>query len=486
MSKRTRHSTSATPQWQPITQLPLIAKRVDDQLESMTDVYHTLQELQAQAGALDDAIVNRVARAYTEHAETMWKDDEQLQRWAAQMLTDGQRREVERLAGQVKAWRETLKAAVALANALKAGAEERPREMDGEALEREADDGELGAPASVGAAAGQTGDDPWPEKIGLDIAHEIEQHMATYPVPPLFEKLLTGMPPAEREYARWLARFAPCSVEVAVGRQLGRGFVLADRRGPLQAWFVRARDLEKVITRATPECLAAIRKLLDDYRPRREGAMVILTLNTLRLVHLTERGEIRPLGEFPRIPLKRQEPVNWPGVVTHKETTATGVTYVFTHEAWGDLGSIDVKSHGAQTLLQVNVARGEADDPLYTQRLELFKRIATEVETKFHATQGLPVPDQSALNQMTETMPLFSAFLATRHSLELEAFVRELTPAQIQTLTQQAKTSLRFASPHDAEAIQQRLAELDQLLTDPQKFAQRDEAGQPYLRFSVN
>jgi hypothetical protein len=486
MSKRTRHSTSATPQWQPITQLPLIAKRIDDQLESMTDVYHTLQELQAQAGALDDATVNRVARAYTEHAETMWKDDEQLQRWAAQMLTDGQRREVERLAGQVKAWRETLKAAVALANALKAGAEERPREMDGEALEREVDDGELGAPAPVGAAAGQTGDDPWPEKIGLDIAHEIEQHMATYPVPPLFEQLLKGIPPAEREYARWLARFAPCSVEVAVGRQLGRGFVLADRRGPLQAWFVRARDLEKVITRATPECLAAIRKLLDDYRPRREGAMVILTLNTLRLVHLTERGEIRPLGEFPRIPLKRQEPVNWPGVVTHKETTAPGVTYVFTHETWGDLGSIDVKSHGAQTLLQVNVARGEADDPLYAQRLELFKRIATEVETKFHATQGLPVPDQSALNQMTETMPLFSAFLATRHSLELEAFVRELTPAQIQTLTQQAKTSLRFASPHDAEAIQQRLAELDQLLTDPQKFAQRDEAGKPYLRFSVN
>ena len=486
MSKRTHHSASATPQGQPLTQLPHLAKRIDDQLAAVTEVYHTLQELQARTGALDDATVNRVARVYTEHAETMWKDDEQLQRWAAQMLTDGQRREVERLAAQVKAWRETLKAAVALANVLKAGAEEQMPEMDDAAQEREADDGELGAPAPVGAAAGQTGDDSWPEKIGLDITHEIEQHMATYPVPPLFEKLLTGMPPAEREYARWLARFAPCSVEVAVGRQLGRGFVLADRMGPVQAWFVRLRDLEKVVTRATPECLAAIRQLVDHYRPRREGVIVSLMINTIRLVHLTERGEIRPLGEFPRLALKSQEPLNYPGVVTRKVPTATGVTYVFTHETWGDLGSIDVKSHGAQTLLQVNVARGEADDPLYPQRLELFKRIATEVEAKFHAARGLSVPDQSALNKMTETMPLFSAFLATRHSLELEAFVRELTPAQIQTLTQQAKTSLRFASPHDAEAIQQRLAELDQLLTDPQKFAQRDEAGQPYLRFSVN
>ena len=147
MSKRTRRSTSDTPQWQPITQLPLIAKMIDDHLESVADVYRTLQEAQAHPGALDDATVNQTIRVYTEQREkSVWLYEDQLRRWAAQTLTDGQRREVERLTGQVKAWRETLTATLALATELKPYTIERLLA---------ADDAEPGAPVAGGESGGR-------------------------------------------------------------------------------------------------------------------------------------------------------------------------------------------------------------------------------------------------------------------------------------------------------------------------------------------
>ena len=85
---------------------------------------------------------------------------------------------------------------------------------------------------------------------------------------------------------------------------------------------------------------------------------------------------------------------------------------------------------------------------------------------------GEPTPDQTWLTEMTETMPLYSAFLVADTSLELDKLIRSLSPEQLQTVIKQAETSLRLASPHDAVAIRQRLDDLARLLAMPQTFTE--------------
>jgi len=205
-----------------------------------------------------------------------------------------------------------------------------------------------------------------PRKIGIDVTQRIEQHMATYPLPPGFQQHLSRVPAAERDNVLWLAKFVPCAVEVAVllpGH--GRGFILADRMGPVRAWYVQRPDLPKALTRATPETIAAIQKMLDTYKPSREGVIVILTLDYIQPIHLSARGEMQSPGHFARNPFNKQEPIRLPpGVTSKRVKTETGGTYIYTHDRLGDLGSVEIKGFGVQSTFQVNVAQGDPEDPL--------------------------------------------------------------------------------------------------------------------------
>ena len=106
------------PQWQPIGKLSLIAHHIDGMLEAAQEQYQTLLPAKARPHALDDYTVNRVIKVFTEQQNDLWLFDEQLQRWSKGTLSAQQRKEVERLQGQMKKLREQITAILALADAL--------------------------------------------------------------------------------------------------------------------------------------------------------------------------------------------------------------------------------------------------------------------------------------------------------------------------------------------------------------------------------
>jgi len=110
-----------TPQWQPIGKLPVIAYAIDGMLGSAEEQYPTLEEARPQPHMLDDYTVGRVVEVYTEQRNDLWLYEEQLRRWSAQALTAAQRREVERLTGQLGRLRAVIDKILALMDELKGG-----------------------------------------------------------------------------------------------------------------------------------------------------------------------------------------------------------------------------------------------------------------------------------------------------------------------------------------------------------------------------
>jgi len=108
-----------SPQWQPIERLPLLATHIDGMLESATEQYETLQLAKPKPFVLDDYTVGRVIKVFTTQQGDLWLFDEQLRRWERGPLTNAQRQEVERLAGQMLQLHEVISAILRLAEQLK-------------------------------------------------------------------------------------------------------------------------------------------------------------------------------------------------------------------------------------------------------------------------------------------------------------------------------------------------------------------------------
>ncbi len=73
-----------TPRWHPIASMPLIAHVIDGQLEGAEEQHRLL--LQAKAGSLDDATVERVVQVFTEEAEFLVIYQVQLDRWLGRQV----------------------------------------------------------------------------------------------------------------------------------------------------------------------------------------------------------------------------------------------------------------------------------------------------------------------------------------------------------------------------------------------------------------
>ncbi len=95
-------SHAKTPQWQPISALPLFAQAVDGMLESAEEQLPNLQAAQSRPYVMDDYTVGRVTEVYTAQAEDLPLFAEQLARWEKTKLTPEQSREVKRLKSQVE------------------------------------------------------------------------------------------------------------------------------------------------------------------------------------------------------------------------------------------------------------------------------------------------------------------------------------------------------------------------------------------------
>jgi hypothetical protein len=108
-----------TPQWQPISMLPVIAVHIDGMLETAEEQYSNLQEARPKPHVLDDYTVGRVIEVFTTQQNDLWLFDELLSRWKAGKLTTAQQQDVARLVAQMKRLREVVTAILALADELK-------------------------------------------------------------------------------------------------------------------------------------------------------------------------------------------------------------------------------------------------------------------------------------------------------------------------------------------------------------------------------
>ncbi|WP_231510506.1 hypothetical protein [Fischerella sp. PCC 9605] len=91
-----------TPNWQPISQLPLIAKMIDDGLVDAVKQYETLQQASTHPHILDDYTVGRVIKLYSEQVEFLDLYAEQLARWKTLDLNATQKKEIARLTEQLE------------------------------------------------------------------------------------------------------------------------------------------------------------------------------------------------------------------------------------------------------------------------------------------------------------------------------------------------------------------------------------------------
>ena len=113
------------PHWQPITTLPLIASLIDGELADGQEHYATLLAVRDRPYVLDDATVERSIKLHTEQRGFLGVFAEQLARWRHEQPTSAQRRELDRLEGQLERLRAVLSDILELAEELQRGTIER-------------------------------------------------------------------------------------------------------------------------------------------------------------------------------------------------------------------------------------------------------------------------------------------------------------------------------------------------------------------------
>lgn len=109
------------PTWQPIEKMSVIASMIDRKVIDLEDLYDNLDRAKEKPHVLDDATVNRTIELHEKVRDDAGLFDEQLARWRREGLTEGQSREVERLAGQMVRYRELCEKILTLAKELKKG-----------------------------------------------------------------------------------------------------------------------------------------------------------------------------------------------------------------------------------------------------------------------------------------------------------------------------------------------------------------------------
>ncbi len=119
-----------TPNWQPISRLPLIASMLDGMLGDAQEHYLRLQEAQSRPYVLDDHTVERVVSVFTAQQDELWLFEEQLRRWSEQELDPQQRREVSRLTDHLESLKQVIAKILTLAESLKHGTIERVLSRD--------------------------------------------------------------------------------------------------------------------------------------------------------------------------------------------------------------------------------------------------------------------------------------------------------------------------------------------------------------------
>ena len=116
-----KKENNETPNWQPISALPMVAFIVDEMLHEAQVQYKNLLETRDKPHVLDDHIVDRVLSVYATQLDDAALFHEQLSRWRNGKMSSDQRQEVERLTGQVGELRQVCQEILSLVAELREG-----------------------------------------------------------------------------------------------------------------------------------------------------------------------------------------------------------------------------------------------------------------------------------------------------------------------------------------------------------------------------
>jgi hypothetical protein len=112
-------SSDAAVNWQPISQMLLIASMIDGALSDTHNHLQTLTTAQGRLHVLDYATVDRSVRVHTDQLEFVDIYDRQLQRWQGERPSATQKRELDRLEKQNRRLREVTMNVLATAKELR-------------------------------------------------------------------------------------------------------------------------------------------------------------------------------------------------------------------------------------------------------------------------------------------------------------------------------------------------------------------------------
>jgi hypothetical protein len=86
--------------WQPISQMPLIASMIDDSLNDTREHLETLTEARTRPHVLDDATIDRVDQVHTEQMEYVDIYARQIARWRTEKPSVAQTLDLDRMEKQ--------------------------------------------------------------------------------------------------------------------------------------------------------------------------------------------------------------------------------------------------------------------------------------------------------------------------------------------------------------------------------------------------
>jgi len=111
--------------WQPISQMPLIASMIDGALDDTREHLATLGKARTQPHVLDDATIDRSERVHTEQLEFVDIYAQQISRWRKDARSADQTRELDRMEEQNRQLRGVTTEVLALARELRKGTVDR-------------------------------------------------------------------------------------------------------------------------------------------------------------------------------------------------------------------------------------------------------------------------------------------------------------------------------------------------------------------------
>jgi hypothetical protein len=107
--------------WQPISQVPLIASMISTSLAETREHLGTLTKAKDRPHVLDDATIDRVEQVHAEQMEFIGIYDQQITRWRAEKPSPAWVIELERMDIQNQQLRDVTKAVLDLASELRKG-----------------------------------------------------------------------------------------------------------------------------------------------------------------------------------------------------------------------------------------------------------------------------------------------------------------------------------------------------------------------------